>query len=203
MLVRSADFSSIKRNLRYFMVVAGLLMLTGCLGYPRPVKTLQPLPADVKTLAMIRTTWDKTRPDAFCQPDIGDDIYRQMKQSLQDLGYQVVDFKVPPLDNSNRPDPVAGMSGAELLHNAPQSVDGIFRLRVVEYLDAALCDTGYESKSLDLTAVAEIFARKDGKLLWQTRQLCGDISGRTRDVVYNCSVGLSQRIARQLPPASH
>ena len=204
MLIQSLPRPAMKRNVRRFLVSVGLLLLTGCLGSP-PVRpgSVVPLAGDVQILAMLRTTWDGTRPDAFCQPDIGDDIRLQVKQALRARGYRIVDFKTPSLENSNRPDPVAGWSGAELSRKAPPVADGIFRLRIIEYLDAALCDGGFELKSINIAIIAEIFAPSDGRLLWQTRQWCSDLSRSTSDVVYNCSTELADKIGVQLPLASH
>lgn len=202
MSLHAANCSSIKQLRRKFLATAGLLLLTSCLGTPRTGNNQPtPLTTQVHTLALTRTTWDGTRPDSFCQPDIGDNIRWQMKQSLLALGYQVNYVRLPALDNSNRPDPVAGWSGAQLSQQIGPATDGIFRMRIVEYLDASLCDTGFESKSLGITAVAEIFASNDGQLLWQTRQSCSDTSGQTSEVADNCSFWLVKKIARQLPPA--
>ncbi|HKI68993.1 MAG TPA: hypothetical protein VKA67_05350, partial [Verrucomicrobiae bacterium] len=62
-------------------------------------------------------------------------------------------------------------------------------------------DSAHEAKSLGITAIAEIFDQKSGRSLWQTRQLCSDISGSTRDSVYSCAVELAQRIGERLPRA--
>lgn len=203
MPVQSLFRCAVKQNGRRFLVSLALLLLVGCLGSPPDEQgVVVPLANDVQTLAMLRTTWDGTRPDSFCQPDIGDDLRLQVKQALQARGYRVIDFKAPRLENSNRPDPVAGWSGAELINKAPPAADGIFRLRVTEYLDAALCDGGFELKSLNIAAIAEIFAPGDGRLVWQTRQWCSELSRSTSDVVYRCSVELADKIGRQLAPVS-
>ena len=186
------------------LAIAGLLLLTGCLTSPQvePV-AVAPIDGGLQSLALIRPTWDGTRPDSFCEPDIGDDIHWQLKRSLLKRGYQVIEFKVPKLENSNRPDPVAGWSGKQLRQSTPESADGIFRLRIVEYLDASLCDGRNELKFLGITAIAEIFDRKNGERIWQTQQSCSDLSGRTDDAVFNCTGELAQKITARLPPASH
>lgn len=154
---------SMKRGCRKILIIVVLMLLNSCLA-STPVEpvAITPINGGLQILAMSRPTWDGTRPDSLCVPDIGDDINWHLKSSLRKRGYKVIDFKVPPLENSNRPDPVAAWSGDELRQSTPESVDGIFRLRIIEYLDASLCDSGYEAKFLGITAIAEIFNRKNG-----------------------------------------
>lgn len=203
MAAQPDTYLPMKQGCRKMLAIAGLLLLTGCLAYPHvePI-AVTPIDGGLDTLALMRPTWDGTRPDMFCVSDIGDDIHWQLKRSLLKRGYQVIEFKVPSLEISNRPDPVAGWSGKELRQSAPESADGIFRLRIVEYLDASLCDGRNELKFLGITAIAEIFDRKNGQLIWQTRQLCSDLSGRTDDAVFNCTGDLAQKIATRLPLAA-
>lgn len=194
---------SVIQSCRNMLAITSLLLLTSCIDYSKiePV-AITPINGGMQILALSRPTWDGTRPDSFCVPDIGDDINWHLKSSLQKRGYKVIDFKVPPLENSNRPDPVAAWSGEELRQSAPESVDGIFRLRIIEYLDSSLCDSGYEAKFLGITAIAEIFNRKNGELIWQNRQWSNDLAGSSSDAVFNCAGELAQKIAARLPPAT-
>jgi len=192
-----------RRFLHICLLSMAALLSASCLAYPPtdPV-AFDPEDTRVASLALGRPVWDGTRPDDFCQPDIGDDIRWQLKDSLQKRGYRVVDLILPPLDNSNRPDPLASLPDAQLSAQAPDNVDAVFRLRIVEFLDDSLCDSHYELKSLDIAAVAEIYDRRTGMQIWQTRQLCSDISRDTRDAVYSCTVQLAQRITARLPRAT-
>jgi hypothetical protein len=200
------DYSKTATTMRCYllklMTFAGLLLFSGCVAYTdvEPV-AIAPMEGELKTLALLRPTWDGTRPDSFCAPYISDDIEWQLKQSIRDRGFQVLAFEVPALENSYRPDPVASWSSDELFQLAPESADAVLRLRIVEYLDSSLCDSGYEAKFLAITAIAEIFARNNGQLVWQTRQVCSDLSGSTKETVYNCTVELAQKIAARLPLA--
>lgn len=179
-----------------------VMLLGGCF---LPSRTVEPKPfsdpeARISTIALMRATWDGTRPDPFCQPDIGDEIDRHLKWALEKSGYKILSFQVPDLDNSNRPDPVASWSSSQLKDAAPEGADAIMRLRIVEYLDASLCDSGYEIKSLNITGIAEIYSTDSRLKLWETRQLCSDLSKSTRDVVFTCTTELARGIVGRLPP---
>jgi len=189
--------------IRFWLLSMVAILASSCLAYP-PTEPVPFSPDDtrISSLALGRPVWESTRPDAFCQPDIGDDIRWQLKNSLINRGYRVVDMDMPPLDNSNRPDPLSTLSPEKFSARAPEIADAVFRLRVVEYLDASLCDSFNELKALDITAIAEIYDRRSGRQLWSTRQLCSDIARRTRDAVFGCTVQLSQRITARLPFAA-
>lgn len=191
---------NIQRKTSPLLVVA-VLLLSGCL--PSPQVEIVPFTTpetQINSLALTRTTWDGTRPDAFCQPNIGNDIDWHLKKGLTKRGYKTLPLPVADLDNSNRPDPVATWSFEQLLGAAPDGADGIMRLRIVEYLDGSLCDSGYEMKSLGITAIAEIYSIQSGEKIWETRQLCTDLAGSTSDVVFACTTQLVRRIVNRLPP---
>lgn len=181
-----------------------LFLALACAPAPERIPyrdSVRPLPE----LGLVRVTWDKgTRPDAFCVPDIGDDISYRLRLGLQQRGYRVTRIAVPPLDNSFAPDPVASWSPERLFEQAP-GTERILRVRIVEYLDASLCDTdrhGTTSTSLDITAKAEIFARGRSEPVWHTRQRCSVLDGSTSDTVRLCVNELTDGIWMRLPPAA-
>lgn len=186
------------------LITLATVLLGGCF-LPAPQVEVVPFAnpeAQISVLALTRTTWDQTRPDPFCQPEIGNDIDWHLKKGLEKRGYTTLSLQVPDLDNSNRPDPVATWGFEQLKGAAPEKADAIMRLRVVEYLDGSLCDSGYEMKSLGITAITEIYSMHSGQKIWESRQLCNDLSGKTSDVVFACTTQLARRIVGSLPPAA-
>ncbi len=190
---------SLKKGWRKRFCLAGLL-LTSCLPLPplEPI-AITPIEGGVKSVALSRPTWDGTGPDRFCEPDIGDEIEWQLKRSMLKRNYELLDFKLP---SRKVPDQVAGWSGKEFSLSAPESADAVFRLRIVNYLDASLCDTGRDLKFFGMTAVAEMFDRKNGELIWQTEQNCSDWSRGTKVVIENCTRELVRKITQRLPSAT-
>ncbi len=191
-------------HLRLWLAAWVLLAATSCVPPPEPV----PYAAGTRpasALGLVRVTWDRgTRPDAFCMPDIGEDIDYHLRLGLKQRGYQVTRVSVPPLDNSFAPDPVAGWSPEQLFHQAP-GIDRILRVRVVEYLDASLCDTdrnGGASRSLDITAEAEVFDRYRPEPVWHTRQRCSVLAGSPSETVRLCVTDLTHAIWQRLPRAT-
>ncbi|TYO99883.1 hypothetical protein EDC39_10143 [Geothermobacter ehrlichii] len=179
-----------------------LVLLTGC-AVPAPLPPL-PFPPDigrVSGLALPRITWDKgNRPDVFCEPDIGDAIHRQMRRKAAQRGYRVVRMTVPRLDNSYAPDPVAAWPAEQLLAATPSGADMVMRVRVTEYLDASLCDNSRQGTSLDMTAVAEIFARGRHEPVWQVTGRCSILGGNTAETVWLCVAELTDALVSRLPP---
>jgi len=192
-------------NLRACLTALILLGTTSCAPPPPATPYAEGIQPE-SNLGLVRVIWDRgTRPDAFCVPDIGDDIGYRLRLGLERRGYRIIRIDVPPLDNSFAPDPVADWSPDMLFDRTPD-INRLLRVRVVEYLDASLCDTdrhGTTSTSLDITAVAEIFSRGQSGPVWQTTQRCSVLAGNTSDTVRLCVNELTEGIWMRLPRAVH
>lgn len=166
-------------------------------GHPRTANVS--LPSGLTTIALPRITYGDQGPDPFCQPDPYDELHWQLKQILRQKGYRVVNAEIPPKENSNRPDPWASASAAELLNYLPQDAQAILRVRVDHYLALDLC-SAEAIRTLEMDASADLFMPGKSQPAWSVTAKAGDTSiSRRENLPFRVGAELAGKLLHTFP----
>lgn len=161
------------------------------------------LPSGLTTIALPRITYGDQGPDPFCQSDSYDELHWQLKRILRQKGYRVVSAEIPPKENSNRPDPWASASAAELLKYLPKDAQAMLRVRVDRYLALDLCSKE-AIRTLEMDASADLFVPGKSQPAWAATAKAGDTSmSRWENLPFRVNAELAGKLLHAFPDTHH
>jgi hypothetical protein len=177
-----------------------LLLGSACAAPPRAEAPIA-LAVGPQVIALPRVTFSDDRPDPFCDLDAARRIYTFVRWQLEKKGYRVVGADFPALENSNRPDPWATATAAELLRYLPATADALLRVRVDRYLALDFCPR--EAMAIfELEGSAELFAAGHPEPVWRSSASEGTIThSRFDDPVFLVGGRFADELLASLPSA--
>lgn len=167
-----------------------LLSLMGC------TKTLPPphtVSLNIHTIALLPPQFPNQKPDTACHPDIGRNVRYWIGQVLKGKGYRIL--FVGAAENAQL-SAAAGNDLTRLAALAPPQADAVLAVRVVDYLDAGLCDR--ENPSLSMRATARLIRRTPPQVLWSGTGSASDVAAGGPLRVLDPADVVTSDLARQL-----
>jgi len=176
-----------------------LLSLMGCVKPTAPAHTVS---LNIHTIALLPPQFPNQKPDTACHPDIGRNVRYWLGQTLKNKGYGIL--LVDAGENAQL-SAAAGNDLKRLAALAPTHADAVLVVRVVEYLDAGLCDR--ENPSLAMRATARLIRRTPPQVLWSGTGSASDVATggplRVLDPAEVVTSDLARQLLSSLPKAAY